>query len=447
MIKVLTYRNHDGETKLADQVYDEMEFEVEVVKELEAARDSLMREMPEILVLNLSNSTSDAELTEIFEHFSRADLSDVVEIYMMSESTSYKLAARGMRIGAADFFNYPEDIDRFKTVLEQFKQDLSCELDEADSEVRSGHGDLIGESASMQRLYKMIRKVAPSDITVLLAGESGTGKEVVAKTIHDLSHRSHCPYIAVNCGAISKELSESELFGHVKGAFTGAASAHDGFFARAEGGTLFLDEITEMALELQVKLLRVLEVNKYRPVGGEKDFSTDVRIIASTNRDPSVAVDEGVLREDLYYRIAQFPLQIPPLRARGSDVELLATAFLNEQNKLTGLDKKFDEDALEYFRLYSWPGNVRELKNIVARAYILAGDTVTVDDLPSGMLSGDSSGGDFLRLSVGHSLDDIERRAIFATMEHYEGDKPKVAEVLGISLKTLYNRLKKYQLN
>lgn len=428
------------------RVFSGNDFSVDAVGDPAEARDAILRKMPEVVLVNLNGRDQAGDREAIFEFLSDANLGNVIEIYLMSGSPSYKLAAEGMRAGSSDIFEYPRDLERLDLTLKEFRDEMACDSDPEQHPHKSGRGLLRGNSAPMRRLYRLIRKVSASDVTVFLAGESGTGKEVIAKTIHELGNRNHCPFVAVNCGAISPDLAESEIFGHVKGAFTGASKSHKGYFEQAEGGTLFLDEITEMTPELQVKMLRVLESESYRPVGAEKDLTADVRILASTNRDPEQAVAEKKLREDLYYRLAQFPIRVPSLRERGEDVVLLAKHFLGKENEASGQEKAFNDEVLEILRLHHWPGNVRELKNLVSRAHLIAGTEITVDDLPSNLLSGEAEGNQFMRLSVGQSLEDMERRMIFATLEHYDGDKKQAAEVLGISLKTLYNRLKKYNL-
>ncbi|MCB1676152.1 MAG: sigma-54-dependent Fis family transcriptional regulator [Halioglobus sp.] len=420
------------------------EFSLDAVHSSAAARDVLLKVRPEVLLINL-NGKNIARRAKLFQFLSESDLADVTEIFLISSSPSYVQAVEGMRVGASDIFAYPDDLDKLGEALAMFRQEMACESTDADEAHKSGRGLLLGESPPMQRLYRMLRKVAPSDVAVFLSGESGTGKELVARTIHQLSPRSHCPYVAVNCGAIAAELAESELFGHVKGAFTGAHKAHTGFFKQAEGGTLFLDELTEMRLDLQVKLLRVLESCTFRPVGAEETLTTDVRIIASSNRNIREATEEGLLREDLYYRIAQFPLEIPSLRERGDDIVLLAEAFLAEQCRKHNVTKRFCEEVLDVLRIYHWPGNVRELRNVVARAFLLAGNQVTLDDLPGELIAGESTAGEFMRLSMGQTLEDVERRIILATLDHHHGNKTVTAKELGISLKTLYNRLKRYQ--
>jgi DNA-binding NtrC family response regulator len=303
-------------------------------------------------------------------------------------------------------------------------------------------GRLYGSSTVMQDVYRMIEKVAPTEATVFITGESGCGKELVARTIHERSPRARGGFVAINCGAIPQNLIEAELFGHERGAFTGANRQHRGCFERAEGGTLFLDEITEMPLEMQVRLLRVLETGRFVRVGGDGEIRTNVRVLAATNRDALDAVRDGRLREDLMYRLAVFPIALPPLRERDGDTELLAEHFLQNLNVEGGLSKRFSRAALTTIRAYHWPGNVRELKNAVHRAFIMAEEFVELD------LSGlacPAVEGECLRMPVGTSLAEMERQAILATLDHCRGNKRRAAEMLGVSLKTLYNRLTAYQ--
>jgi DNA-binding NtrC family response regulator len=303
-------------------------------------------------------------------------------------------------------------------------------------------GRLYGSSTVMQDVYRMIEKVAPTEATVFITGESGCGKELVARTIHERSPRARGGFVAINCGAIPQNLIEAELFGHERGAFTGANRQHRGCFERAEGGTLFLDEITEMPIEMQVRLLRVLETGRFVRVGGDGEIRTNVRVLAATNRDALDAVRDGRLREDLMYRLAVFPIVLPPLRERDGDTELLAEHFLQNLNVEGGLSKRFSRAALTTIRAYHWPGNVRELKNAVHRAFIMAEEFVELD------LSGlacPAVEGECLRMPVGTSLAEMERQAIFATLDHCRGNKRRAAEMLGVSLKTLYNRLTAYQ--
>ena len=298
----------------------------------------------------------------------------------------------------------------------------------------------------MQQVYDLVALVAPTPRTVLITGETGVGKDLVARLIHELSPRSAEMFLPLNCGAMPANLIESELFGHEKGSFTGADRLHRGVFERAHAGTLFLDEITEMSPDLQVRLLRVLEANVVTRIGAEEPRPVDVRVVAATNRDPAQAVRDGKLREDLHYRLAVFPIPIPPLRERGDDIPLLAEHFLSELNRQAApaRPKRLTDAAIQRLGEHVWPGNIRELKNVLERAFILAGDAISVRDIPleNGI---QPRGGDDLALGVGTSLAEAERRLILATLEQAGGNKKRAAEILGISLKTLYTRLRAYK--
>jgi transcriptional regulator with PAS, ATPase and Fis domain len=255
--------------------------------------------------------------------------------------------------------------------------------------------------------------------------------------------RGHHPFVAMNCAAVPKDLFESELFGHEKGSFSGAVRRHHGMFERADGGTLFLDEITEMPLELQAKLLRVLELGEFRRVGGEEDLSSDVRIVASTNRQPEAAIADNLLREDLYFRIARFPIWIPPLRERGSDIRGLTLFFLNGLNRAHDSAITIHESALEKLEAYTWPGNVRELKSVLERAFILANEEIEAGHLKGFDHAAGAQTG-YITVSATASVDEAEKKLILAALEAHDGDKPATAKSLGVSLKTLYNRLNEY---
>lgn len=306
-------------------------------------------------------------------------------------------------------------------------------------------GIMHGASPVMERLYRQVERVAATDATVLLIGESGTGKELIANAIHRMSVRNEETFAAVNCGAVPAHLIEAALFGHEKGSFTGAVRQHLGYFEHASRGTLFLDEITEMPVDMQVKLLRVLESGAFMRVGGDDEVKVDVRLIAATNRDLDHAVKQGALREDLMYRLAVFPISIPPLRERGSDIEFLAQHFLDALNEKENTSKTFSRGSLDVIRSYSWPGNVRELKNVVQRAFILATDTLSIEDCISDLSTRKPTVHEgYLNFFVGTPLADAQKEIILATLKHYSGNKRLTAETLGISLKTLYNRLKEY---
>ncbi|HEY7700016.1 MAG TPA: sigma-54 dependent transcriptional regulator, partial [Vicinamibacteria bacterium] len=295
----------------------------------------------------------------------------------------------------------------------------------------------------------LMAKVGPSSASVLIVGESGTGKELVARTLHDLSARRKARFVAVNCAAIPETLLESEIFGHERGAFTGAEGRRQGVFELAGGGTLFLDEVAEMAPATQAKLLRVLEERSFRRLGGSEEIQVDVRVLAATNRDPETALEKGKLREDLYYRLNVFTLELPPLRERKEDIALLVAAFIREVNErnqrnVTGIE----DDAREALRAYHWPGNIRELRNMVERSVIMAkGSRIRKEDLPPALLSPQArprpdAGVEF---PVGTTVDEAEKSLILKTLDATGQNKTRAAEILGISLKTLHNKLKKYR--
>jgi DNA-binding NtrC family response regulator len=362
--------------------------------------------------------------------------SRMIVIAMMAEP-SVDVVINAWRLGVTDYLTKPLDVHRVRRWLRELPGDAK----DANREVTIT--PLLGTSASMKTLTNHISRVAPTDATVLLLGESGTGKELVAQAIHAQSTRHRRPFFPVNCGAISPQLIESEIFGHEKGSFTGADRQHKGYFERAGGGTLFLDEVIEMPVDLQVKLLRVLETGAFMRIGSHQALSTDVRIIAATNRDPESAIAEGRLRLDLFHRLNVFPLRIPSLRDREHDIELLARHFLDEFNVKNGTAKTLSESAVGVLRLHHWPGNVRELRNFIHRAYILSDQTIDVrmlDPAPASRIAN----GLTLAIPVGTSLADVDRKLIFATMELCGGVKKRAADLLGISLKTLYNRLEEY---
>ena len=305
---------------------------------------------------------------------------------------------------------------------------------------------LLGDSEAMQEVFRLIERVGPTEASVLLTGESGSGKELAAQSIHDRSARRGGPFLAINCGAIPAGLIEAELFGYEKGSFTGAVRAHAGVFERAQGGTLLLDEVTEMPLDMQTRLLRVLESRKFYRVGASVEFSSDVRVIASTNRCPLQAVQNGQLREDLLYRLAVFPIDMPPLRSRGGDVELLAEHFLTELNVQSRTQKRLSAMARMTLKQHTWPGNVRELKNCIERAFILGDQTLELAPLiQNAARSGDTvSDRERLDIRVGSRIYDMERSLIEATLDYFKGNKRRAADALGCSLKTLYNKLNGY---
>ncbi len=419
-------------------------FAVRTADDLATARTEIRRAVPDVVLCDLV--LPDGDGTELL-----GDLEDHPEVHtiLITANATVQSAVEALRLGAYDYLTKPLDLGRLKALLSRLHRDLALhrEVTSLRHELRElgRFGELVGTSRPMQQVYDLIERVAPTNATVLIIGDSGTGKEVVARTIHRLSPRPANAFIPINCGAVSPQLIESELFGHERGSFTGADRRRRGVFEHADGGTLMLDEITEMSEELQVKLLRVLETGVIRRVGGSAEIAVDVRVVAATNRDPEVAVKDGKLRRDLYFRLNVFPVKLPPLQARGGDVKLLAVHFLHRLSRSAGIAKEFDPEALELLARWAWPGNARELKNVVERAFILAGDVLTADCLPAEIRGEGGLGTTGLQAPVGTPLDDVIRSHTLATLEHFEGNKTRAAEALGISLKTLYNRLARYE--
>jgi len=374
-------------------------------------------------------------------------------VVLITGYASVDTAIEALRRGVTDYLTKPVDIKRLRQILGDIAKTsgLPAEISDLRAEqAKSGRfGKIIGQSPAIYQACELIARIAPSSASVLISGESGTGKDVVAETIHSLSRRRHGPYVPVNCGAISPTLIESELFGHERGSFTGAERRHKGYFERANRGTLFLDEIAEMPIELQAKLLRVLETGSFMRVGGEEPLSVDVRVIAASNRGLQELIGNGRLREDLYYRLKVFQLSLPPLRERAEDVPLLAQSFLDEFMKLEGTHKCFSEAALRMLCEYWWPGNVRELRNVVHSAHILAGNVIEVNSLPSEVHAAGNpptrQDVGVMKVKIGTPIAAVERDLVMATLRQCNGNKAKTAELLGVSLKTLYNRLIAYR--
>jgi two-component system response regulator HydG len=355
-----------------------------------------------------------------------------------------------IKLGAYDYLKKPVDPTHLRVML----NNLAAHITVAEENERlrrrlmeAGQlGPLIGQSRAMQQVMVLIKQVAPTSAPVILRGESGTGKEVVARTIHELSPRSQGPYVAINCAALPENLMESELFGHERGAFTGADRRREGCFELANGGTLLLDEITEMKVELQAKLLRVLEEQTLRRVGGTADVPLDVRVLAASNRNLEQALREGRLREDLYYRLNVFNIELPTLDRRRDDIPILVDHFIRELAPGIGKEVKgADNDCLQALKARKWPGNVRQLRNVVERALVVTrGPLLTQGDLPPEAAPGADASAVF-EVRLGSSIEQVERDLILRTIDVAEGNKARAAEILGISLKTLYNRLERYQ--
>ena len=428
-------------------------FDTAVAEDLASARAVLANRRPDAVLADYN--LPDGAGIELAEACSERE----IDFVLVTGEGTLDTAIQALRAGASDILTKPVDVARLKLLLTSIARAGSYrrEISDLRSTLRDlgRFGSMVGASNAMQAVYDRVSRVGPTDATVLITGESGTGKELVAATLHRLSRRVHRPYVAINCGAIAANLIESELFGHERGAFTGAERQRKGVFERAHQGTLFLDEVSEMPLELQVKLLRVLECGEFTRVGGERSQSSDVRIVAASNRDLEASVAEGRFRADLLYRLRVVPIELPPLRERGDDILGLARHFLAELSEAEGRQKAFSAGALAALRDYAFPGNVRELRNAVEHAFILAEDEIDLVHLPAGIASGrqrptsaapagERSSRNGVSVEVPIPLAEVERRVILATLEALDRDKTRTANALGISLKTLYSRLREY---
>jgi DNA-binding NtrC family response regulator len=377
-------------------------------------------------------------------------------VVVLTAQGSIQLAVEAMKLGAYDFLQKPVDATRLRTILGNATRQRSTEieLEVARRRLRESGvlGSLVGSSKVMREIFGLIEQVAPSNVHVLITGESGTGKELVARTLHELSPRKAKPFVAVNCAAIPETLIESEIFGHEKGAFTGAAERRAGCFELATGGSLLLDEVGEMPLATQAKLLRVLEERKLRRLGARTEQDVDVRVLAATNRDPSQAVAHGHLRPDLFYRLSVFNIVMPPLREHLEDVPAMAEAMLSEMNQKHGRRVSgVGPSMILRMITYDWPGNARELRNTIERAVILCPDGAPLDagHLPPGfgkaqLLAAQAFDDSVVPVRVGTTVDEAERLLILRTLEATGQNKTRAAEILAISLKTLHNKLKEY---
>ena len=362
------------------------------------------------------------------------------EFVMITGQGSTELAIEAMKEGAADYIEKPLNAERLNKLkaqipklMEQFAVQVQNQQLSAKLEGLTHYGELTGQSEQMRKVYQIIDAVAPSAASVLILGESGTGKELVARAIHQKSDRAKGPFFALNCAALPKEILENELFGHEKGAFTGSTNEKQGAFELASGGTIFLDEVAEMSPDIQVKLLRALESRQVRRLGGKREIDVDIRVVAATNKDLSKALEEGEMREDLYYRLAVLELVLPPLRERMDDVQLLASEFLERFATQNGKKTRaFTDDAWQWVLGYHWPGNVRELKNTIERGVILArGDQIELSDLmPRHLKAADTPS--TLTISVGSSLADAQRQLVLRTFANANGDAERAAKVLGM---------------
>lgn len=373
-----------------------------------------------------------------------------IEVIVMSGDGRARSAVEAMKAGAYDFVTKPFGLNELKEILERVAYHLKQKVENRRlcGEMRSnqGFGNIIGRTPEMERLYRIIGKAAHSTHPVLILGESGTGKEMVARAIHYAGPFRDKPFVPVDCGSLVPTLIESELFGHVKGAFTGASHTKDGLLALAEGGTVFLDEIGELPLDLQSKLLRALQEKEIRPVGSTKQVPINVRILAATNRDLEQAVGQGEFRRDLYFRLNVLSLRIPPLRERRQDIPLLVSAFLDRLSRVAGQNLGVSDDGMKALVAYGWPGNVRELENCIQRCCAMnSGPVIHTTDLPSSITDVTARLSDGLLDTKIMPIADLERQAIVGAIETLGGDKLMAAKLLGIGKTTLYRKLKEYE--
>jgi DNA-binding NtrC family response regulator len=404
---------------------------------------------PGIVITDLKMPRMDG--MELLEHIAPQPQ---VKVILLTALGSVDAAVTAMKTGAFDFIEKPVSPTRLRNILQNAShiRGAERELEASRRKLRDVGvlGSLVGPSKKMQEVFRLIEMVAPSTASVLITGESGTGKELVARTIHSLSNRKAKPFVAINCAAIPETLIESEVFGHEKGAFTGALERRTGCFELAEGGTLLLDEIGEMPIATQAKLLRVLEDRKLRRLGSKTETSVDVRVLAATNKPPDEAVARGQLRNDLYYRLNVFNIHLPPLREHKEDISELVQALLADMNeKHNRTVAGVTESTMNAFLAYAWPGNTRELRNTLERAVIVCdGALVEPKHLPPGfgqvVPRAPVQEANAVRLGVGTTVGEAERLLILKTLEATNNNKTRAAEILGISLKTLHNKLKEY---
>lgn len=443
--RVLVAEDHPRTRRLWNELISSWGYQVQAAEDGIQALELVHSFEPHILLLDLKLPGRDG--IAVLEEIQREGLP--LTTIIISGEGEIPDAVKCIKLGAYDYLRKPVDPVRLRQMLTNLTAHLSVSEENQRLRLRlMGTGELgsmVGRSLSMRRVMALIEQAAPSSASVIIRGDSGTGKEIVARTLHELSPRRNGPYAAINCAALPETLMESELFGHERGAFTGADRRREGCFESADGGTLLLDEIGEMRPELQAKLLRVLEDGRLRRLGGSAEISVDVRVLAATNRDLEAAIRESRFREDLYYRLNVFTIDLPPLAERPDDVSTLAEHFLKtipppEGKTVTGIEA----EALELMKAYRWPGNVRQLRNVIERALIVTrGPLIGAADMPADLRRGGGGGGAF-EIRLGTSLDDVERELIKRTIEFAGGNKSRAAEILGVSLKTLYNRLDRY---
>ncbi|MGA7458603.1 MAG: sigma-54 dependent transcriptional regulator [Candidatus Korobacteraceae bacterium] len=448
--KILIVEDEENERTGLAELVRAWGYEAETASDGVEALQAVELWNPGIIVTDLRMPRMDG--MQLLEHI--AAQPQQIAVILLTAQGSIDSAVNAMKIGAFDFIEKPVNPTRLRNILQNASRlrGTERELEASRRKLRDIGilGSLVGPSKRMQEVFRLIEMVAPSTASVLITGESGTGKELVARTIHSLSPRKTMPFVAINCAAIPETLIESEVFGHEKGAFTGALERRIGCFELAEGGTLLLDEIGEMPIGTQAKLLRVLEDRKLRRLGSKSETSVDVRVLTATNKVPEDAVAQGHLRNDLFYRLNVFNVQLPPLREHKDDLSALVQALLADMNEKHNRSVGGVSDLVAAaFQSYAWPGNVRELRNTLERAVIVCdGAVVEMKHLPPGfgqvVPRAPVQEANAVRLGVGTTVDEAERLLILKTLEATNNNKTRAAEILGISLKTLHNKLKEY---
>ncbi len=423
-------------------------YEVYQAEDRETAAEIVRREKPPVVCLDLGLPPTPNDPTEGFVSLGEILNNDsFAKVIVITGQGEREIALKAIVKGAYDFFTKPIQLDELKVVLG--RAFYLAQIERECQALKEGAGQdsfegMLGTSPQIQKVFASIRKVAISDVPVLIVGESGTGKELVAKAIHRLSSRKDKPFIVINCGAIPETLLESELFGHEKGAFTGAHIQRKGRIEMAKGGTLFLDEIGELPLSLQVKILRFLQEQKIERIGGREEIFVDVRVLAATNKDLNLELKAGRFREDLYYRLGVVTISLPPLREREGDLPFLAKDFLEKYSKENGKQNlAFTPQSMQALENHSWEGNIRELENRVKRAVVMAkGHRITPEDLDLGFLVGDRSS-----KTLREAIDELEKEMVQKALNRHKGNISKVASELGISRPTLYDLLKEFGIN
>ncbi|MFZ5632678.1 MAG: sigma-54-dependent transcriptional regulator [Bacillota bacterium] len=458
MAKVLIVDDEEGVCELLRDVLEDAGFEVMLAYNAADALEILENENPDTVLLDIR--LPDADGLQVMEKIKKMGIQ--VPVILMTAFGTTEIAIQAMKQGAHDYLNKPLNLDELLVTVQKAvkMQELVSEVATLREELEFDADyvdNLIGQSRHMQDIYKIIGKVADSDITVLIQGESGTGKEVVARAIHNNSRRSNRPFIKINCATIPEHLIESELFGHERGAFTGAVNQKPGKFELAHNGTVFLDEIGELSLNTQVKLLHVLQEKEFERIGGNKSIKVDVRILTATNRDIKKMVEEGKFREDLYYRINVVNIKLPPLRERPEDIPLLFNYFLkkfstNYNKKITGVSPQ----AMAVITNYDWPGNVRELKNVCEQAVVMSrGSVILVDDLPIGGKNGEffiGSNDSNIHININDNrplkeiVAEVERQVILKALKDNNWNRQDTARALNLNRRSLYDKMKEYNL-